>query len=73
MLKYKILLGFAFFFITTITVSPQIYAQTNDSGYTGEQITLSEDLENDPMAQMILEKIQQTKIWIAELEQKNYE
>lgn len=72
-LEYKILLGFALFLIAIISVSPQIYAQTNDSVYTSEQMTLSENLENDPMAQMILEKIEQTKKWIAELEQKNYE
>lgn len=73
MLKYKIFLGFALFLIATISISPQIYAQTNDSVYTSEQTTLSENLENDPMAQMILKKIEQTKKWIAELEQKNYE
>lgn len=73
MLEYKILLGFALFLIATISISPQIYAQTNDSVYTSEQTTLSENLENDPMAQMILKKIEQTKKWIAELEEKNYE
>jgi len=72
-LKYRILLGFALFLITTISISPQIYAQTNDSVYTSEQTTLSENLEGDPIAQMILKKIEQTKKWIAELEQKNYE
>lgn len=72
-LTYKILLVFAFFLIGTISISPQIYAQTNDSVYTSEQTTLSENLRDDPMAQMILEKIEQTKKWIAELEQKNYE
>ncbi|HSG82957.1 MAG: hypothetical protein ACE5RA_01005 [Nitrosopumilus sp.] len=73
MLEYKILLGFALFLIATISISPQIYAQTNDSVYTSEQTTVSENLENDPMAQMILKKIEQTKKWIAELEEKNYE
>ena len=61
MLEYKILLGFALFLIATISISPQIYAQTNDSVYTSEQTTVSENLENDPMAQMILKKIEQTK------------
>jgi hypothetical protein len=73
MSAYKILLVFAFFLITTISIFPQIHAQTNDSVYTSEQMTLSENLMDDPMAQMILEKIEQTKKWIAELEQKNYE
>ena len=40
---------------------------------TDEQVTLSEDLENNPLAQDILRKIEQTKKWIAELEQRNYE
>ena len=73
MIGYKILLGFALFLIATISISPQIYAQTNDSVYTSEQTTLSENLKDDPMAQMILEKIEQTKKWIVELEQKKYE
>ena len=46
------------------------YAQTND---LGEQITLSDDLANNPLAQEILQKIEQTKKWIAELEERNYE
>jgi len=66
----KILLGvvasvFALFF----TISPA-FAQT---AYTGEQVTLSEDLANNPLAQDILQKIEQTKQWIAELEQRNYD
>jgi hypothetical protein len=73
MIGYKILLAFALFLIATISISPQIYAQTNDSVYTSEQTTLSENLKDDPMAQMILKKIEQTKKWITELEQKNYE
>lgn len=40
---------------------------------TSEQITLSGDLQNNPLAQDILEKIEQTKKWIAELEQREYE
>ena len=40
---------------------------------TGEQTTLSDDLENNPVAQDILRKIEQTKKWIAELEQRDYE
>ncbi len=43
------------------------YAQTS------EQTTLSDDLANNPVAQDILRKIEQTKQWIAELEQRNYD
>lgn len=40
---------------------------------TSQQTTLSENLANDPVAQDILRKIEQTKQWIAELEQREYE
>jgi len=40
---------------------------------TSEQVTLSDDLANNPVAQDILKKIEQTKKWIKELEEKNYE
>lgn len=49
-----------------------VFAQTNDV-YTSDQTTLSEDLKNNPVAQDILKKIEQTKQWIAELEQREYE
>ncbi len=45
------------------------YSFADDS----EQITLSGDLANNPVAQDILKKIEQTKKWIKELEEKNYE
>jgi hypothetical protein len=48
------------------------YAQTNSSE-TSEQTTLSGDLANNPLAQDILEKIEQTKQWIADLEEREYE
>jgi hypothetical protein len=48
------------------------YAQTNSSE-TSEQTTLSGDLTNNPFAQDILEKIEQTKQWIADLEKREYE
>ena len=38
-----------------------------------EQTTLSGDLLNNPLAQDILEKIEQTKHWIADLEKREYE
>lgn len=38
-----------------------------------EQVTLTGDLANNPAAQDILKKIEQTKKWIKELEERNYE
>ncbi len=51
------------------------YAQTNNNEdvTVNEQVTLSEDLANNPLAQDILRKIEQTKKWIAEIEERNYE
>ncbi|MGY5148408.1 MAG: hypothetical protein ACW9W4_10460 [Candidatus Nitrosopumilus sp. bin_7KS] len=44
-----------------------------DSANTGEQTSLSKDLQNNPLAQDILKKIGQTKKMIEELKQKEYE
>jgi len=56
--------------ILSVSLIQTSYAQTHpDSG----QITLSDSLLNDPAAQDILKKIEQTKKMIAELEQKEYE
>ena len=44
------------------------YAQT-----MGDQTTLSGDLQNNPVAQDILKKIEQSKKWIAKIEQRNFE
>lgn len=38
---------------------------------TSNQTTLSGDLANNPIAQDILKKIEQTKKWIQDLEQKD--
>ena len=38
-----------------------VYAQTDNDVTTGEQTTLSKDLANNPVAQDILKKIEQTK------------
>ncbi|WP_278975992.1 hypothetical protein [Nitrosopumilus sp.] len=48
-----------------------IYAQ--EPVETSNQTTLSGDLTNNPVAQDILKKIEQTKKWIRDLEQKDYE
>jgi hypothetical protein len=58
-------LGFILMFISINSA----FAQSLESG---EQVTLSGDLANNPVAQDILKKIEQTKKWIKELEAKNY-
>ena len=59
------------FFLMACTVSVSFfqvsYAQTT------EQQAISDNLLNDPLAQDLLKKIEQTKRMIAELEQKEYE
>ena len=45
------------------------YAET----ITDEQTTLSGDLQNNPVAQDILEKIEKSKRWIEKLQQRNFE
>ena len=64
-----------FVFVAAFGITVQTsYAQTNnDDVTTNEQITLSDDLANNPLAQDILKKIEQTKKWITELEERNYE
>lgn len=44
-----------------------------DSADTSRQIIISEDLENNPVAQDILKKIEKSKKWIAQIEQRNFE
>ena len=56
-------------FLFTISLIQSSYAQLDSEG----QITLSDDLLNDPIAQDILKKIEQTKKIIAELEEKEFE
>ena len=57
--------------IISISLIQASYAQTQlDSE---KQITFSDNLLNDPAAQDILKKIEQTKKMIAELEEKEYE
>ena len=66
-----IILVFTFALGATVSTS---YAQTtSDELTTNEQVTLSEDLANNPLAQDILRKIEQTKKWIAELEERDYD
>lgn len=44
-----------------------------DSADTSRQIIISEDPENNPVAQDILKKIEKSKKWIAQIEQRNFE
>ncbi len=53
-------------------VLPSTYAQTSDVE-TSEQTTLSNELLNNPLAQEILQKIEESKRKIAKLEQQNYD
>ena len=54
------------------SVLPSVYAQTSDVE-TSEQTTLSNELLNNPLAQEILQKIEESKRKIAKLEQQNYD
>lgn len=58
-------------FLALVTISPA-FAQTSD-GQTSNQVTLSGDLENNPVAQDILDEIEKSKRWIEQLQQKNFE
>ena len=63
---------FIFLFIISVSLVQVSYAQTDDVDID-EQVILSDDLLSDPIAQDLLKKIEQTKKFIAELEQKEYE
>lgn len=60
--------------LTSGAMIMEIYAQSDENSIEiSEQTTLSDDLLNSPAAQEILKKIEQTKKWIIDLEQRNYE
>ncbi len=66
---FMVRLGFALLAVAfSLILINNAYAQTSDT-----QVTLSGNLQNDPAAQDILKKIEQTKKMIRELEQKDYE
>ena len=72
-----LLVGIIFSLSLAVLINPG-FAQTTTSDddkdvLITEENILSEDLANNPVAQDILKKIEQTKRWIAELEQRNYE
>lgn len=57
--------------VISISLIHTSYAQTQS--YLGTQVTLSESLLNDPIAQDLLKKIEQTRKMIEELKQKEFE
>jgi len=61
---------FSLICVISISLIQNSYAQTQS---TEEQITFSDNMLNDPIAQDILKKIEQTKKMIEELKQKEYE
>ncbi len=64
---------FLLFMICVISISLNQIAHAQTSSVSESQITLSENLHNDPIAQDILKKIEQTKKMIDELRQKEFE
>ena len=67
-----VLVGVVFSLSIGVLISPSS-AQTENDVVISEENTLSGDLANNPVAQDILKKIEQTKKWITELEERNYE
>ena len=59
--------------ITLISFGTQDALGQTQENTASEQTTLSGDLANNPVAQDILRKIEQTKQWIADLEKRDYE
>ena len=71
-----LLVGIIFSLSLAVLINPGFAQTTSDDDkdvLITEENILSEDLANNPVAQDILKKIEQTKRWIAELEQRNYE
>ncbi|BDQ31200.1 hypothetical protein [Nitrosopumilus zosterae] len=50
-----------------------VFINTAYAQITNEQVTLSGDLQNNPVAQDILDKIEKSKKWIAKLQERNFE
>lgn len=63
------ILGISIIFTLFVATGP-VFADISDSS---KQTTISEDLENNPVAQDILKKIEKSKRWIAQIEQRNFE
>ncbi len=67
----SLIVAFAIFGVI-FSVLPSAHAQTSDVE-TSEQTTLGDELLNDPLAQEILQKIEESKRKIAKLEKQNYD
>jgi hypothetical protein len=65
-----VILGISVVFVLFFAINP-VFAQ--ESVDVSDQITISKDLENNPVAQDILKKIEKSKRWIAQMEQRNFE
>lgn len=50
-----------------------LFLNSANAQTVGDQTTLSGELQNNPVAQDILKKIEQSKKWIAKIEQRNFE
>ncbi len=67
-------LAISLFLILTIGISSGSFIHSSQAQInTSEQTTLSGNLLNNPIAQDILEKIEQTRQWIIDLEERDYE
>lgn len=67
-----IVYSLSIFFVSIMILPSIVYAQSDEINQTDATIITGEKL-NDPIAQDILKKIEQTKKWIAELEEREYE
>jgi hypothetical protein len=65
-----VILGISVVFVLFFAINP-VFAQ--ESVDVSDQITISKDLENNPVAQDILKKIEKSKRWISQIEQRNFE
>lgn len=65
-----VIIGISIAFTLFFVINP-VFAQ--ESVDVSEPITLSGDLQNNPVAQDILKKIEKSKRWIAQMEQRNFE
>ena len=64
-----VIFGISVVFALFFTINP-VFADSVD---TSDQISISKDLENNSVAQDILKKIEKSKRWIAQIEQRNFE
>lgn len=64
------ILGISIIFTLFFAINPVFAQELID---VSEQMTLSGDLQNNPVAQDILKKIEKSKRWIIQMEQRNFE